>query len=152
VTSTPGHVGCRQIPDPDAKGISDLADEPFEYPPGDRDVSDVTVDQDQPDSSAVDWLDRAVAADPKAHAAYADALAREALLDQLAEARGQRSQSEVARLMGTTQSAVSELETGRVDARLTTLQRYARAVQAQLVISVHGAQPPRSCDVPEPTL
>lgn len=41
-------------------------------------------------------------------------------------------QKDVARLMGTTQSAVSDLERTAVDPRISTLQRYARAVGAAL--------------------
>jgi predicted NBD/HSP70 family sugar kinase/transcriptional regulator with XRE-family HTH domain len=98
----------------------------------------------QQSAKPADWLDDAVAADPKAQAAYEDAVAREALLDQFVEARGKRSQSHVARAMGTTQSAVSDLETGGVDPRLSTLQRYARAVDTELAISVNSPQPASS--------
>lgn len=42
------------------------------------------------------------------------------------------SQSEVALRMGTTQSAVSDLERTAVDPHVSTLQRYARAVGAAL--------------------
>jgi ribosome-binding protein aMBF1 (putative translation factor) len=42
------------------------------------------------------------------------------------------SQDEVARRMGTSQPAVARLEAGQVDARVSTVQRYAGAVGAQL--------------------
>lgn len=42
------------------------------------------------------------------------------------------TQAEVAARMGTTQSAVSDLERTAVDPRISTLQRYARAVEASL--------------------
>lgn len=42
------------------------------------------------------------------------------------------SQDEVARRMGTSQPAVARLEAGQVDARISTLQRYAGVVGAQL--------------------
>ncbi|MEU4245839.1 helix-turn-helix transcriptional regulator [Amycolatopsis sp. NPDC026612] len=42
------------------------------------------------------------------------------------------SQAEVAKSMGTTQSAVSDLERTSTDPHVTTLQRYARAVGASL--------------------
>jgi DNA-binding XRE family transcriptional regulator len=49
------------------------------------------------------------------------------------------SQREVASRMGTTQSAVSELERAEADPRLSTLQRYARSVGAYLGFEVHVA-------------
>ena len=42
------------------------------------------------------------------------------------------SQTEVAALMGTSQSAVARLETGHNDVRLSTLERYAAALDRQL--------------------
>jgi transcriptional regulator with XRE-family HTH domain len=42
------------------------------------------------------------------------------------------SQKSVAEAMGTTQSAVSDLENGATDPRLSTLQRYVRAVGGRL--------------------
>ncbi|CAM4207629.1 helix-turn-helix domain-containing protein [Kibdelosporangium persicum] len=42
------------------------------------------------------------------------------------------TQAEVANRMGTTQSAVSDLERTAIDPQVTTLQRYARAVGAAL--------------------
>jgi transcriptional regulator with XRE-family HTH domain len=42
------------------------------------------------------------------------------------------TQAEVANRMGTTQSAISDLERTAVDPHVTTLQRYARAVGASL--------------------
>jgi transcriptional regulator with XRE-family HTH domain len=44
------------------------------------------------------------------------------------------SQKAVAKAMGTTQSAVSDIESGGKDLYLSTLQRYARAVGARLAI------------------
>jgi len=52
-------------------------------------------------------------------------------LYELRLARG-LTQAEVAARMGTTQSAVSDLERTAVDPRISTLQRYARAVDASL--------------------
>jgi len=86
-----------------------------------------------------DDLDRMlgeVAADPAARAGYEDALRREELLAALVRARRSRSQQAVAKAMGTTQSAVSDIENGRVDPRLSTLQRYARAVERRLEIAL----------------
>jgi transcriptional regulator with XRE-family HTH domain len=70
--------------------------------------------------------------------AYEDAAARSRLLRRLTSRRNVRktSQSAVARLMQTTQSAVSDLENGSTDPRLSTLQRYARAIGCRLEIWV----------------
>jgi predicted transcriptional regulator len=46
------------------------------------------------------------------------------------------SQTEVAARMGTSQSVVARLETGDIDARLSTLQRYAAAVGRELELGV----------------
>ena len=55
---------------------------------------------------------------------------RRALIDELARARRASglSQTEIAARMGTSQSAVARLESGELDARLSTLERYAAAV------------------------
>jgi predicted transcriptional regulator len=59
---------------------------------------------------------------------------RRALLDDLVARRRAAglSQGEVAQRMGTSQPAVARLEAGQVDARMSTLQRYADAVGARL--------------------
>src|SRR6516162_4422864 len=75
-----------------------------------------------------------IARDPAVYAGYEDARQREDLLAALVGARRSRSQQAVAATMGTTQSAVSDIENGRVDPRLSTLQRYARAVERRLEI------------------
>jgi transcriptional regulator with XRE-family HTH domain len=56
------------------------------------------------------------------------------LLVRLREARLQKglSQAEVAGRIGTTQSAIARLESGAADPRLSTVQRYAEAVGADL--------------------
>jgi transcriptional regulator with XRE-family HTH domain len=51
------------------------------------------------------------------------------------------SQGEVAERMGTSQPAVARLEAGQVDARMSTVQRYAAAVGARLNIDTRGAAP-----------
>jgi predicted transcriptional regulator len=55
---------------------------------------------------------------------------RRELVDELVRARREHglSQTEIAARMGTSQSAVARLERGELDARLSTLQRYADAV------------------------
>ncbi|MDY7104298.1 MAG: helix-turn-helix domain-containing protein [Actinomycetota bacterium] len=48
------------------------------------------------------------------------------------------TQGVVAERMGTTQSSVARLESGAVDARLSTLQRYAAALDASLAVGIAG--------------
>ena len=48
------------------------------------------------------------------------------------------SQNDVAERMGTSQPAVARLEAGLVDARMSTVQRYAAAVGAQLRLTERG--------------
>lgn len=70
----------------------------------------------------------------------ADAQARSALVQALIQARRRVriSQRALAMRMGTTQSAVSELERGGQDPRLSTLQRYARGVECALHLSLRN--------------
>jgi predicted transcriptional regulator len=55
---------------------------------------------------------------------------RRGLIEELVKARrdSELSQTEIAARMGTSQSAVARLESGDLDARLSTLERYAAAV------------------------
>ena len=48
------------------------------------------------------------------------------------------SQTEVAARMGTSQSAVARLESGAVDVRASTLERYAAAVGGEIRWKLHG--------------
>lgn len=75
-----------------------------------------------------DLIAGAAARDPEFRAAAADTESRLELLREFAATRRRKkiSQTELARLMGTTQSAISEMEKGLVEPRLSTLQRYAR--------------------------
>lgn len=61
-----------------------------------------------------------------------------ALASQLIEARkkAQLTQEEVAKLMGTTQSVVARLESGRPLPSLRSLKRYAQAVNSKIEIRV----------------
>ncbi|MEV6975197.1 helix-turn-helix transcriptional regulator [Kitasatospora sp. NPDC093806] len=72
--------------------------------------------------------------DPRTAAALDDAQAYAELVETLVVARRKcgLTQREVAELMGTSQSTVSEFERVGGDARYSTLQRYARAVGARL--------------------
>jgi predicted transcriptional regulator len=65
---------------------------------------------------------------------------RRALAEELVERRIALglSQTEVAARMGTSQSAVARLETGEADVRLSTLERYAAAVEEVLDWHLHG--------------
>jgi ribosome-binding protein aMBF1 (putative translation factor) len=80
-----------------------------------------------------DFLDEELR-DPAFRGAYDDAMARSALLRALVSRRQESrlSQTEVASLMNTTPSAVSDLERGATDPRLSVLQQYARAVGCRL--------------------
>jgi transcriptional regulator with XRE-family HTH domain len=71
-------------------------------------------------------------------AALEDARARSQLLEGLVKQRKASglSQKRVAKHMETTQSFISELENGRTDPHLSTLQRYARAVAARLSVKI----------------
>jgi predicted transcriptional regulator len=55
---------------------------------------------------------------------------RSELIEELVRARreSELSQTEIAARMGTSQSAVARLESGALDARLSTLERYAAAL------------------------
>lgn len=95
-------------------------------------------------SNRADDLDRALAEMGQAEAAaYDDAMSRMTLLRELVELRNRRglSQKAVAELMDTVQSAVSELENGRSEPRLSTLQRYVRAIGSELRIHLADESP-----------
>jgi DNA-binding XRE family transcriptional regulator len=65
---------------------------------------------------------------------------RRALLAELVARRRAAglSQEEVAERMGTSQPAVARLEAGQVDARVSTVQRYADAVGARLRLGLES--------------
>lgn len=88
------------------------------------------------------WLEAAQESDPMFDGAMDDAECRAALIRRLAACRAELhlSQTAVAKLMETTQSAVSELEGGLTDPRLSTLQRYARAVNCAIQINLQPAR------------
>jgi len=85
---------------------------------------------------------------PSFAAAYEDAALRQSVLSQLIKIRKNLgvSQRQVAERMQTTQSAVSDLEKGMGDLYLSTLQRYARAVTARVVMSVDMPHDSPWCD------
>lgn len=67
-----------------------------------------------------------------------DAELRQELFNSLVEYRKQSSltQVQVAALMGIGQPTISEFESGKVTPRLSTLQKYARALGLKLEISI----------------
>jgi len=73
-------------------------------------------------------------ANPTFAAAFHDATARADLVAALIRMRRNLrfTQAAVAGAMGTTQSAVSEFEAGDTDSRLSTVQRYARAIGCRI--------------------
>lgn len=92
-----------------------------------------------------------IARDPAAWDAMTSLLNARALRDAMVDARKARgmTQAAVAKRMGVTQSTVSELESARYpDPRLTTLQRYARAIDCRFVVDV---LPPPEDPTPEET-
>jgi DNA-binding XRE family transcriptional regulator len=90
--------------------------------------------------SVEDWK-REKLKDPKFKAAY-DALEEEfALARELigARSRAKLSQEEVARRMGTSQSAVARMESGRTLPSTTSLVKYAKAVGHKVEIKLSKA-------------
>src|SRR4051794_36635076 len=87
-----------------------------------------------------DFLDERLADDPHLRTALEDERQRSALLRGLIRKRttAGMTQATVAKGMGTTQSAVSDLEAGSTDPRLSTLQRYARAIGCRLSPMIDG--------------
>lgn len=81
-----------------------------------------------------DFLDEIVEERAKENPEFADmveaALERRQLLRELAQRRAEQglTQEVVAERMNTSQSAVARMEAGEIDARLSTVERYAAAV------------------------
>jgi ribosome-binding protein aMBF1 (putative translation factor) len=87
--------------------------------------------------SAREIHEREMAENPEYRAAY-EALEDEfALIEAMMDARkrSRLSQAEIASRMGTTESAVSRLESGRIKPSTRTLERYAAATGHRLKIS-----------------
>jgi ribosome-binding protein aMBF1 (putative translation factor) len=86
-------------------------------------------------------LKREMLNDVKTRAAY-DTLADEyAIARELiaARARSGLSQSEVAQRMGTTQSVVARLESGKRPPSMRTMERFAQAVGGHVVLRIEAA-------------
>lgn len=96
---------------------------------------------DQPDDLDLDLAERLQ--DPQFAAAFEDAAARSGFLATAIERRKSANitQQVVAQAMDTTQSAISELEGGATDPRLSTLQRYARAIGCRLDLQLCNGDP-----------
>ena len=76
--------------------------------------------------------------DPEFREEYARADEEYALVEALVRARtaAKLTQAEVARRLGTTQSAIARLEGGRVSPSFTTLRRYAEATCTRLTVGL----------------
>ena len=79
--------------------------------------------------------------DPEFREEYARADDEFALIEALVRARAaaKLTQTELARRLGTTQSAVARLEGGRVAPSLATLRRYAEATGTRLTVALEPA-------------
>ena len=76
--------------------------------------------------------------DPEFRAEYARVDEEYALIEALVRARtaAKLTQAEVALRLGTTQSAVARLESGRVSPSFATLRRYAEATGTRLTVGL----------------
>jgi predicted transcriptional regulator len=83
-------------------------------------------------------LKRELLDDAKTRAVYDDMAAEFAIARELiaARARAGLSQSEVAQRMGTTQSVVARLESGKRPPSMRTVERFAQAVGGHLVMRI----------------
>lgn len=101
-------------------------------------VPSIAEDRDELDA----FIDDETSKDPAFAAAYVDAQRRAEIFEILAGRRRAAglSQAQVAQLMGTTQSAVSDLERRTPDVILSTLHRYARAVGTRFAIDILPAE------------
>ncbi len=87
------------------------------------------------------YLEERTALDPEFPAKVEAEVARQELLHRLGELRRAAglSRAQVAARMGTSEAAVVRLERGSRDVRLSTVQRFAEAVGAQLDMRVRRA-------------
>ena len=76
--------------------------------------------------------------DPEFRKEYVRVAEEYALIEALVRARtaAKLTQAELARRLGTTQSAVARLEGGRVSPSFTTLRRYAEATGTRLTVGL----------------
>ena len=80
-------------------------------------------------------------ADPATHAEYVSVAREFEMARELIAARSRAglTQGEVAERMGTSQSVVARLESGRRAPSMRTVQRYAKAVGARAVVHLEVA-------------
>lgn len=80
-------------------------------------------------------------ADPATHDEYVSVASEFEMARELIAARSRAglTQGEVAERMGTTQSVVARLESGRRAPSMRTVQRYAQAVGARAVVHIEAA-------------
>lgn len=83
-------------------------------------------------------LKKKLMANPEFRAEYEKADAEFSLIEALVRARSNAnlSQAELAKKIGTTQSAIARLEGGGVSPSLSTLRRYAQATGSRLEINL----------------
>jgi predicted transcriptional regulator len=83
-------------------------------------------------------LKKKLMANPEFRAEYEKADAEFSLIEALVRARSNAnlSQAELAKRIGTTQSAIARLEGGGVSPSLATLRRYAKATGSRLEINL----------------
>jgi len=98
--------------------------------------ADSVIDEDRDELE--DFIGEESAKDPGFAAALAEAKRRTEVFLELVRLRQASglSQVKVAKLMSTTQSAVSDLERNTPDVLLSTLQRYARAVGVSIDVRI----------------
>ena len=101
-----------------------------------------------------DFLTELIEERSKANEHFAElvdaAFKRRELIRQLAEIRTELSisQTRLAALMGTSQSAVARLESGDSDARASTLARYAAALGRRIEFQIVDDSKPKSTPKP----
>jgi predicted transcriptional regulator len=83
-------------------------------------------------------LKKRLMGNPEFHKEYAEADAEFSIIEALVKARTQAklSQTELAKRIGTTQSAIARLEGGGVSPSLSTLRRYAEATGTKLQVNL----------------
>ncbi|WP_421566454.1 helix-turn-helix domain-containing protein [Ochrobactrum sp. EDr1-4] len=83
-------------------------------------------------------LKKRLMSDPEFQKEYEKADADFALVEALVRARtdAKMSQADVAKRIGTTQSAIARLEGGKVSPSISTLRRYAAATGSKLQINL----------------
>jgi ribosome-binding protein aMBF1 (putative translation factor) len=106
--------------------------------------SDITTTIDRDDVE--DLIAELTAQDPEFPAALAAAEERRALMMRLQAARkaARLSRAAVAARMGTSESAVARMEGGALDARISTVARFAAAVGTRLEIAAVSSAATRS--------